>query len=1612
MEKEKKLGICSKFISALIIVMILVSSYGTFLSEVSAAVSNFESQKTEAGDRKVNFDAYLKDGEEKVHSVQINTKDENYLYLNITLQEGIIQNAKISLNNPNFTVDYEDLKTNTLIKNVNEAENSIELNQISENVEIPVKIKYKAGSKINLTALERATEISLEGVYTDSQKSNKNIFGKISVNLKWTSTVEGSLQTSVENYIEADGKSIVITNTKGAMNNVTLPMEYVEFSSNVPEIQGIIPEKIDVTEAGRRLTEDEFTYDKENKTLVIRKINSPNENNEVNNLAGNVNYNIIYIYGSQFNLDKVSFGVNQNLKVKPYNLDETNITFANTLEKEKTNQTTIVDVSSTENISKGYMYWQKYETPYDVNMNIQIQYILPNKDIEITEKENNLSSEELSLNILNKTYYTNTILSKAEITEILGENGLLEIYNSATGNLIANINKDTQADETGNVVVNYENVSSIKIVIKNPENIGNIHVNSSKRIVSNHGISNEILRRINKLGLVIETNNMIFTNTTQKDINLYDTVTKSTIELDKTEFYTTDNEARINMKINLNTQNINYDLYKNPVLQVIFPSEFETVNIEKIGMSFENGLNLQASNITTNSDGTKTLTIYITGEQQEYLNNDITANTQISISGTVKAYQNLTSRTSNITYMYTNEKAITYDNNGTYNVPIKITAPYGFVMQTEVNGMTSKNKELNEVKLRANTVEQTIHVKETVVNNFDNTVNNLELVGMTPLENKQYTLGDNSINSNFNAEIVGNVGINRADAKIYYSEDNKTWSETKTEKSNLFKIAFENSSLDKGEGITVEYDLKIPENISYSKSSYLAFIANAKQAENEVNNWSGMKVSTEDMQLNNAEPVVTTVDEAEIKTEISVMKGNVSLKAGEAVNNEQNLKYIIKLTNTTAKTLTNVKVTATNTNAVFYEFATVDIAEDLSNDGFYEMPDKKQQDFTIKSLPAGEVAELEYQVVVKKNGASSTTQATIKVSADTVAEKEIKSIENTIKDAKLKISLNPATTYGYPDELSDQSAPVFGITVENLTQEALKDITVSLFYTEYLRFTSEYLETQPTNRAEFVENKDNTFKVKIGNIGPGEKVEIYVYSLCNLIEEDKDQISFYTFCNTVYDDEEYISGQLDFTINRTLTDFKLVQTANIKEKVQQDDNLIYSTEITNIGGKEGLVSITDDVPENAVVNHAYIEQNGKRTELDSSQGQAITYSLTMQAGEKVTLIIDTTINTYLNNNTEISNTVELISRQTTGSKVSNTITHKIVDEIGGEPTNPDEPEDPENPADPTNPTEPKTTINGFTWNDLDKDGVKDTSEVNIPNVRVILVTGTGTIVQETNSSANGYYEFAGVKNGIYRVIFEYDTSKYYISPYKVSGVDEASNSDVIETIIEENGETKKVASTEELTVTDSDLNNINAGFIEFSARKLNITKTITKVTVKTNKGTKTYNFNRKQIAKVEIAAKEMANAQIEVEYTIDIQNLGETEETIKEILDTPSSDLKLSDSSGNWYSKGATLTSNQLENTIIGAGETKSVKLTMTTSTGSQGEGKNVVNKAEISNVQSENENLNIDINSEKNTAQLIIGVKTGAVQLTILIIILLAILILVARLIMQRRGGLMKNGK
>jgi gliding motility-associated-like protein len=90
------------------------------------------------------------------------------------------------------------------------------------------------------------------------------------------------------------------------------------------------------------------------------------------------------------------------------------------------------------------------------------------------------------------------------------------------------------------------------------------------------------------------------------------------------------------------------------------------------------------------------------------------------------------------------------------------------------------------------------------------------------------------------------------------------------------------------------------------------------------------------------------------------------------------------------------------------------------------------------------------------------------------------------------------------------------------------------------------------------------------------------------------------------------------------------------------------------------------------------------------------------------------------------------------------------------------------------------TIGNYVWNDVDGDGIQDTTESGIENVTVYLIDATtGDTIATTLSDANGYYEFTNVPEGDYQVAFDPSTSgnTYTGSPQNQGGND-STDSDI------------------------------------------------------------------------------------------------------------------------------------------------------------------------------------------------------------------------------------------
>ncbi|MFP4931122.1 SdrD B-like domain-containing protein [Staphylococcus coagulans] len=58
------------------------------------------------------------------------------------------------------------------------------------------------------------------------------------------------------------------------------------------------------------------------------------------------------------------------------------------------------------------------------------------------------------------------------------------------------------------------------------------------------------------------------------------------------------------------------------------------------------------------------------------------------------------------------------------------------------------------------------------------------------------------------------------------------------------------------------------------------------------------------------------------------------------------------------------------------------------------------------------------------------------------------------------------------------------------------------------------------------------------------------------------------------------------------------------------------------------------------------------------------------------------------------------------------------------------------------------------WEDSNKNGIQDNDELGIPGVKVILKDSNGTVIETTETNANGKYSFDNLPNGTYKVDFE------------------------------------------------------------------------------------------------------------------------------------------------------------------------------------------------------------------------------------------------------------------
>ena len=435
----------------------------------------------------------------------------------------------------------------------------------------------------------------------------------------------------------------------------------------IPELNGELPEEVEVITQSTKATngktnniEGNYSYDEEKGILQLIANNEEEEPYNQYDSSARDEYEIICIYGENVYMDQ---NEERNVDIKAvtredlYNEEIGSVTQTATFTQSVTENISSIISSDiqTEEIYDGYIksnraYNTSYETDYKETMNILVSY----KDIgeKIVVEQNNSWQDEdgQNLNNIDNVIYRSTKISKEDMLNILGENGTIKVL-AQDGSVLQEINKDTSEIQSGIVEVFYEeNTENIKLEFSTPVKEGTIKIQNDKVIKSSvNNLNAKTIITSSKISL----SDQVVENY-QKTVQIQNAKSNIRLEVDNNSLGNGITNNIIFTAI-LQSDNGEYNLFRNPTLKITLPSEVEKVVLGDVSVLYGNGLSVAESYVIDNNDGNKEIIIKLEGEQSSYSVDTINNGTNIVIPANVVLKNDVLSTQSIIKANYTNE---------------------------------------------------------------------------------------------------------------------------------------------------------------------------------------------------------------------------------------------------------------------------------------------------------------------------------------------------------------------------------------------------------------------------------------------------------------------------------------------------------------------------------------------------------------------------------------------------------------------------------------------------------------------------------------------------------------------------------------------------------------------------------------------------------------------------------------------------------------------------------------------------------------------------------------------------------------------------------------------
>lgn len=1599
--------VLKKIVTMFLVMMLLINSSAMLI--ISEAVDEIQIL---TNNKNVQFIAYFKDDSgNRVSKIskELNS-DDMKLYLELSVEkEGYLENANITLKNSNFVFD-----TQNQIDGISQiSEDSLNVDYIGagETKKFEIKVQAKKNESYNLELLEQETQIELKANYVNSQSSNTEITTTRRVQWEQTSPyndensgveINQKVITNTNAIYDGQEKRILQLEVENKLNGNEYPVKNTKLELAIPKVNGENPEKVIVNSiqrgltTKRELTEEDYNYDKVTEKLVINSANEATEENTVEwKQDGEDKYIVTYIFNKVDNIEEQE--LNAKIELNLYDSKNTKITAENSIELDQEEKNSIISteiLNAEDEIYKGKLYEEKQrEITENVKINVNCLKVMAN--IELQEESNkNLETKQISIN-------------KNNILEILGEEGSIEVLDSNTENKIAEINKDTEADENGDIEIKTNDVDAIKIKTSEPQKVGTINIKAIKIIKEEQ--ENRI-KQMQEISYAIVGKNI---NKVETKIKLNETQTDAVLEINKDSLNTMQ-ENEIEAKVILKENSEANDLYKNPTIEIELPEQVEQAEITNINKMYADNFNISKYDIEE-KNGRKIIRVKLVGEDTKYVENIICGPTVVL---NLKLTLNKLTKTSTekIKMNYTNEKAKGYKDNaqtGTEEKEIQITSPTGIITTNkikELNVNTIGEEENKNVKIEVGQEEKQATVEKEVINNTGDKVENVVISGRFATDGKDNNMGV------VLASAVGVSGIENA--KVYYTEkedatedlndSNNEWTTEASTNAKNYMVTID--KMETTDVANITYKEKIPSSLEYNKNAVETY---AITYDENLNGTS--------QQVNGTNVNLTTGTGPDLNVTLTAQVGGDDIANGDEVKQGEVIKYIAKVTNNGTEDAENVTVKGLVPDGTVY----LGIVDDYvyNYDQYYkEQSDKTEYGERISKIGVGETKEISYEVRVKNEsnviGKMGTNKITINYNDIVKESNEVKAkyvlgkIRVTVKCVQdLSVNINKYDTIKYQ------------IILENMTDENIENLEVLEEHSDYMKLTKLWqnvithklddgtIEEDKDAEEEYKENiVNNDSKYYIKTLPARRTIVLGANYSCGLIKDENFALVKYEI---IHNNIKYKSNV--FYKDATPSEYiEVAQTSETEgEYVKTGDSIEYILNIVgyNIEGQEEI-RVSDDLPGELSLEKVYI---GNKEITDYTYGNdkqlAVKTKIKNGENEKIKIIAKVNYQENLTKDIEILHKFDLnFGVDFYHTNIIKNILQKNKHTDPVNPDNPSNPDQPDNPDNPDNPSAEMYTITGIAWNDENENGIKDENEKLLQNIPVYLYNvKTNKLVANNNiyTDASGKYQINNIEKGEYLVLFDYDTSKYKLTTYKVNGVQESKNSDVVVGKMVIDGAEKSYAISDKIVITDRSIANINIGLIELKTVDVKIQKSISRVIAQDSTNTTVYDYNAENLAKVELNAKKVAGTTVIVEYEIKVTNVGEVDTYIRKIKDYMPQDMVFkSELNKDWYINGKDLYSSALSNKKLKAGETATIKLTLTKGMTASNVGL-INNKAEISEIYTEDELKENNVENNIDNAQLIVSIKTGTfIMYSVIAVLVLALILICVVYIIRNKNN------